>query len=99
MVVPIAAALKDNGAGQVYGIETWSGSAAVSYRTNIANDFWWMTVDFPKIKGDFLEFIVRHQLHDTIRVVEAASDKCPGMNRGPKFSLEEIARRAATVTS
>ena len=78
-IVPIAAALKDNGAGQVYGIETWSGSAAVSYRTNIANDFWWMTVDFPQIKGDFLEFIVRHRLHDTIRIVEAASDKCPGL--------------------
>ena len=78
-IVPIAAALKDNGVGQVYGIETWSGSAAVSYRTNIANDFWWQNIDFPKLKGDFLQFVVQYQLQDTIRVVEAASDRCGGL--------------------
>ena len=78
-IVPIAAALKDNGVGQVYGIETWSGSAATSYRTNIANDFWWQNIDFPKLKGDFLQFVVQHQLQDTIRVVEAASDRCAGL--------------------
>jgi predicted O-methyltransferase YrrM len=78
-IVPIAAALKDNGVGQVYGIETWSGSAAVSYRTNIANDFWWQNIDFSKLKGDFLQFVVQHQLQDTIRVVEAASDRCGGL--------------------
>lgn len=78
-IVPIAAALKDNGIGQVYGIETWSGSAAVSYRTNIANDFWWQNIDFPKLKGDFLQFVVQHQLQDTIRVIESASDRCGGL--------------------
>jgi len=78
-IVPIAAALKDNGAGEVWGIETWSGSAATSYRTGIANDFWWMNIDFTKIKGDFLEFVLRHRLHDTIRVVEAPSDRCGGL--------------------
>ena len=78
-IVPIAAALKDNGVGQVYGIETWSGSAATSYRTNIANDFWWQNIDFPKLKGDFLQFVVQHRLQDTIRVVEAASDRCAGL--------------------
>jgi predicted O-methyltransferase YrrM len=78
-IVPLAAALRDNGHGQVYGIETWSGSAATSYRTNIANDFWWMNIDFPKIKGDFLQFVVAHGLQDTIRVVEAASDRCGGL--------------------
>ena len=78
-IVPLAAALRDNGHGQVYGIETWSGSAATSFRTNIANDFWWMNIDFTKIKGDFLQFVVAHGLQDTIRVVEAASDRCAGL--------------------
>jgi predicted O-methyltransferase YrrM len=78
-IVPLAAALRDNGHGQVYGIETWSGSAATSFRTNIANDFWWMNIDFTKIKGDFLQFVVSHGLQDTIRVVEAASDRCAGL--------------------
>ncbi|MFM1995960.1 MAG: hypothetical protein RLZZ111_347 [Planctomycetota bacterium] len=78
-IVPLAAALRDNGHGQVYGIETWSGSAATSFRTNIANDFWWLNIDFTKLKGDFLQFVVAHGLQDTIRVVEAASDRCAGL--------------------
>ena len=78
-IVPIAAALKDNAAGEVWGIETWSGSAATAYRTGIANDFWWMNIDFTKIKGDFLDFVLRHDLHDTIRVIEAPSDRCGGL--------------------
>lgn len=78
-IVPLAAALRDNGHGQVYGIETWSGSAATSFRTNIANDFWWLNIDFTKLKGDFLQFVVDHGLQDTIRVVEAASDRCAGL--------------------
>jgi len=75
-IVPIAAALRDNGAGEVWGIETWSGAGATSHRTSIDNDFSWLSVDFTKVKGDFLEFVLRHRLHDTIRVVEASSDRC-----------------------
>ena len=78
-IVPIAAALRDNGAGEVWGIETWSGAGATSHRTSIDNDFSWLSVDFTKIKGDFLEFVLRHGLHDTIRVVEASSDRCGGL--------------------
>ena len=74
-IVPMAAALRDNGTGVVHGIETWSGSAATSYRTCISNDFWWLNVDFSLIKGQFLEFIVRQKLHDTIKIVEASSDR------------------------
>lgn len=75
-IVPMAAALKENSSGHVYGIETWSGAAATSYRTNIANDFWWMNIDFGSIKKNFLEFILKHNLHETIKIIEAPSDKC-----------------------
>ena len=75
-IVPMAAALKENNSGHVFGIETWSGSAATSYRTNIANDFWWMNIDFGSIKRNFLEFILKHNLHETIKIIESPSDKC-----------------------
>lgn len=75
-IIPIAAALRDNGAGEVWGIETWSGAEATTHRTSVDNDCFWMGIDFPKIKGAFLEFVLRHRLHDTIRLVEASSDRC-----------------------
>ena len=78
-IVPMAAALKDNGSGHVYGIETWSGTAATSYRTNLGNDFWWMNIDFPGLKRAFLELILKFDLHETIKIVEASSDRCGGL--------------------
>jgi len=78
-IVPMAAALKDNGGGHVYGIETWSGAAATTYRTNLGNDFWWMNIDFPGLKRAFLELVLKFDLHDTIKIVEASSDRCGGL--------------------
>lgn len=78
-IVPIAAALRDNGRGHVCGIETWSGAAATTHRTDFSNDFWWMNVDLGAIKKTFLQFVVAHDLHDVIKVVEAPSAKCPGL--------------------
>lgn len=75
-IVPIASAIKDNSHGSVYGIETWSGAAATTYRTNFANDFWWMNIDFIQIKADFYKYISQYELHDVIRVIEAPSEKC-----------------------
>jgi predicted O-methyltransferase YrrM len=78
-IVPLAAAIRDNAVGNLYGIETWSGSHAIAYRTNIGNDFWWNSIDYARIKIAFLAFLVQHQLHDTIRLIEAPSERCAGL--------------------
>jgi predicted O-methyltransferase YrrM len=75
-IIPIAAGLKDNGFGAVYGIETWSGETAIKYRTNIANDFWWMSINLEEIKERFLRFIVDHRLCDAVKLIECSSDVC-----------------------
>lgn len=78
-IVPIAAALRDNGAGEVWGIETWSGAGATTHRTSILNDFNWMNIDFARIKKNFLDFILRHDLQSVVRIIEAPSDRCGGL--------------------
>jgi Methyltransferase domain len=70
----IAQALKDNRHGVVYGIETWSGSAAVRYRTGFTNDFWWQNIDFKKIKADFYSFFIQHGLLDVVKTIELPSE-------------------------
>jgi predicted O-methyltransferase YrrM len=74
-IVPMALALRDNGAGSVYGIESWSPSASVKYRTNIGNDFWWMSLDYEKLKKAFFGFLGDHELFGVVRVIETTSDR------------------------
>lgn len=72
-IVPCAAALRHNGAGVVYGIETWSPAVATEHFTSEENDRWWQSVDFPRIKRDFFAFIAGHGFTEQIRVIEAPS--------------------------
>jgi predicted O-methyltransferase YrrM len=74
-IVPMAVALRDNGRGFVTGVETWSAVGARQYRTNIGNDFWWMTVDFKRLKRNFYAFLAAHDLDAIVKVVEAPSDR------------------------
>jgi predicted O-methyltransferase YrrM len=74
-LVPMALALKANGRGVAYGIESWSPDAATRYATNDANDDWWQKVDYGSVKRKFFDFIVRRDLLDVIKVVEADSHK------------------------
>ena len=74
-IVPMAAALRDNGGGVVYGIESWSPNASVKYRTNIGNDFWWMNVDYQRLKKAFFGFLGAHELIGFVRVIETTSDR------------------------
>lgn len=70
-LVPMALALKANGTGRAYGIEAWSPAVATQFVTNEANDGWWQKVDYHGIKRKFIEFILRHDLLDVIKIVEA----------------------------
>lgn len=78
-LVPVAAALRQNGAGAIYGIEAWSPAVAVENTTNAANDDWWSTVDFDRIKHDFYRFIVDMSLTRHVRVIEAPSARAAGL--------------------
>jgi predicted O-methyltransferase YrrM len=70
----IAQALRENGEGVVYGIETWSGAGAIRYRTDLANDFWWQNIDFIGVKRQFYQFFLDHHLIDVTRVIELSSE-------------------------
>ena len=72
-IVPSAAALRQNGSGVIYGIETWSPSVATEHFTSEENDAWWQKVDFPRIKRDFFAFIAQHGYTEQIRIIEASS--------------------------
>ncbi|WP_048647177.1 class I SAM-dependent methyltransferase [Nitratireductor soli] len=72
-IVPCAAALRQNGSGVIYGIETWSPAIATEHFTSEENDSWWQQVDFPRIKQDFFAFIALHGFTEQIRVIEKTS--------------------------
>lgn len=74
-IVPIAAALLQNGSGRVFGIETWSPIVATEYVTSEQNDDWWRKVDFPAIKARFIGFLCEHHLTTVIRIVEAPASR------------------------
>lgn len=72
-LVPAAAALRANGEGVIYGIETWRPEVAVEHDTNAENDAWWQKTDFGAVKTAFLKFIVDNGLATQVRLIEAPS--------------------------
>ncbi|WP_139793331.1 class I SAM-dependent methyltransferase [Ensifer aridi] len=72
---PCAAALKENGHGKIYGIESWSAETAVENATSAVNDAWWASVDFPRIKKGVYTFAARHDLTSQVCIIEASSTK------------------------
>lgn len=72
-IVPCAAALRQNGTGVIYGIETWNPSVATEHFTSEENDAWWQEVDFTRIKREFLAFIAAHGFTEQIRILECPS--------------------------
>lgn len=72
---PCAAALKENGQGKIYGIESWSPKVATENKTNDGNDEWWRSVDFDRIKRGVYNFAARHGLTSQVCLIEASSTK------------------------
>lgn len=72
-LVPVAAALRHNSHGSIYGIETWSPAIATEYVTSDTNDDWWRSIDFHNIKRSFYQFIAEHDLTSQVKMVEATS--------------------------
>lgn len=78
-LIPIAAALRENGTGHVHAIETWRADVAVQDATNTDNDAWWQAVDFDAIKAGLLRFVVDHGLVRQVRIVEAPSARAAAL--------------------
>ena len=72
---PCAAALKQNGHGRIYGVESWSNDVAVENKTYDWNDEWWSKVNFEKIKRDVYAFASRYGLTSQVCIIEAPSTK------------------------
>lgn len=70
-LIPAAAALRENGSGAIYGIETWRGDIATEHFTSEINDQWWQGIDFHLIKTNFLRFVAEHGLASCVRIIEA----------------------------
>ncbi|HEX2943274.1 MAG TPA: class I SAM-dependent methyltransferase [Rhodopila sp.] len=78
-LVPIAAALRHNGAGAIYGIEAWSPAVAVENTINDEHDSWWTTVEFDRIKHEFCQFVADTKLTSQVRIIEAPSVRAAGV--------------------
>jgi predicted O-methyltransferase YrrM len=78
-LLPQALALKDAGHGLIYGIDPWSAQAATATATThesngIANDDWWLNLDFAAIKRGFYENMVRQDLTGPTAILETTSE-------------------------
>ncbi|UFS83218.1 class I SAM-dependent methyltransferase [Rhizobium sp. T136] len=78
-LIPAAAALRANGKGAIYGIETWRPDVATEHATNEVNDEWWTKIDFHSIKSDFYRFVAEHDLASQVRLIEAPSASVSGL--------------------
>ena len=78
-LVPAAAALRHNGSGVIYGVETWRPDVAAEHATTEENDAWWQRLDFHTIKTNFYRFIAEHGLASTVRIIEAPSAEAAGL--------------------
>lgn len=72
-LVPVAATMKKNDYGVIYGIDAWSNIIATEYQIGDVNDEWWQKVDLNKIKKRFFEFIIKYDLYKQIKILEAPS--------------------------
>ena len=52
-IVPAAAALRELGKGEIYGIEAWNPQVAITNKTSELNDEWWANLNFYPIKESF----------------------------------------------
>ncbi|NEX94216.1 class I SAM-dependent methyltransferase [Caulobacter sp. 17J65-9] len=78
-LAPCAAALRENGIGKLWGIESWSPQASLEFSTHAVNDVWWRDVDYARIKREFLRFLVDEDLVSQVGVVEATSQRAIGL--------------------
>ncbi|MBC6983719.1 class I SAM-dependent methyltransferase [Caulobacter sp. 17J80-11] len=78
-LIPCAAALRELGSGEIYGIESWSPQVSVEFNTSAVNDVWWRDIDYGAIKENFLRFLVDERLMREVRVIESSSQRSSQM--------------------
>lgn len=73
-VFPMAAALKFQNNGLIYGIDPWSAEdCREGFAEDDANALWWSSLDHEKIYRDFLKVMERHKLDSYTRVMRMNS--------------------------
>jgi len=78
-LLPQALALKHVRHGLIYGIDPWSAQVATATSTahganGVANDDWWLNLDFAAIKRRFYENLVRQELTGPTAILETTSE-------------------------
>jgi predicted O-methyltransferase YrrM len=70
-IIPCAAAMRHNGAGFMFAVETWAPDATVANPTDDAPDASWSRVELPRVKHEFYRFVAAVDLTRQVRLVEA----------------------------
>lgn len=79
-LVPMACALRANGAGTVYGIDPWSNTASIEEVQNEDNKAFWGTVDHEAVMRSLINKILYFQLQDQIVLMQRTSEEAPPIN-------------------
>lgn len=72
-MIAMALALREIGAGKVYGIDPWKKEAAIEGQNDPANDEWWQKLDLHSIHNGCMEAIWRYGLDGQCAVIQAKS--------------------------
>lgn len=81
--IPIAMALREAGAGVLYGIDPWTKDAALDGRQEAAHIEWWSKVDLEAIYNGFVRAAMELQLGYHLRWLRMTSERvaaCFGFN-------------------
>jgi predicted O-methyltransferase YrrM len=76
-LIPMAAALKANGLGKIYGIDPWDNAASVQWVMDASNRQFWGTADHQAILRGLRQKIDQFALGDHIELIEKTSEEAP----------------------
>lgn len=97
-LIPQAMALRENGAGRIYGIDPWQLDAAIEGDNGKENDDWWIqNVKLNEIHQLCMTEIWKHQLEERCVIIRAGSQYCTNLFK--KIDLLHIDGNHSELTS
>lgn len=85
-IIPMAMAMKEQGFGEICGIDPWTIDAALEGQNDPANDNWWKSLDIEKIYTGFVEHVLRVGVSKQCRWLRSKSDQA--VNFFPDGSID-----------
>lgn len=76
-LLPIAAALKSNASGVVYGIDPWSITASLEDVASDAHISWWDHIDYDGLMGSLIAKIDQFGLKEHVQLIKSTSKAAP----------------------